>query len=84
MLWMLLFFAVVTESGTVPRKDKTELIPTSRQQTPINAALTGLFSPPFVVFVGMTALFHTFEKFVKDMVKSATGSGSRRRRKKKP
>ncbi|GFT36025.1 uncharacterized protein NPIL_269461 [Nephila pilipes] len=89
MLWACLLLIVAAKTYAHPPKTSTEEpfeIAAARQQTPINAALTGFFSPPFVVLVSMGALFYTFEKFAKDMVKAASNNRrfSLRRKKKKP
>ncbi|GFY38551.1 uncharacterized protein TNIN_476311 [Trichonephila inaurata madagascariensis] len=89
MLWTCLLLIVAAETNAHPSKTAAEEpfeIAAARQQTPINAALTGFFSPPFVVLVSMGALFYTFEKFAKDMVKAASNNRrfGLRRKKKKP
>lgn len=90
MLWSFLLIFVAVESNASPAAthtahQSTELA-AGRQAAPLNAALVGLFSPPFVVLVGMSALFYTFEKFTKDMVKAASDKTKLRfrRKKKKP
>ncbi|GIY77369.1 uncharacterized protein CEXT_351001 [Caerostris extrusa] len=71
MLWACIIIIVAAECSALPSKPRQthEVIAAARQQGPINAALTGFFSPPFVVLMSMSALFYTFEKFAKDMMK---------------
>lgn len=89
MLWSFLLICAAIESNASPAthtaQQSTELA-AGRQAAPLNAALVGLFSPPFVVLVGMSALFYTFEKFTKDMMKAASDKTKLRfrRKKKKP
>ncbi|KAG8201676.1 hypothetical protein JTE90_012742 [Oedothorax gibbosus] len=93
MLNTLLILSLLTRCHAIPPPKRGTDI-TSRQASaaasaasaPLNAALVGLFSPPFVVLVGLSGLLYTFEKFTKDMVKAASEqTRSRfRRRKKKP
>ncbi|GIY05288.1 hypothetical protein CDAR_203491 [Caerostris darwini] len=79
---------VAAECSALPSKPRQtqEVVAAARQQGPINAALTGFFSPPFVVLMSMSALFYTFEKFAKDMMKEVSKNRGMllRRKKKKP
>ncbi|CAL1262562.1 unnamed protein product [Larinioides sclopetarius] len=86
MLWAFLLLLLTAACTAFPQKapqNGKEVVATSRQGDPINAALIGLFSPPFIIAMSMGALAYTFEKFTKDMIKAASKNRRGYRRKKK-
>uniref|UniRef100_A0A2L2YSS0 Uncharacterized protein n=1 Tax=Parasteatoda tepidariorum TaxID=114398 RepID=A0A2L2YSS0_PARTP len=87
MMFIIVFFLLILSCNALLRTNFTTTdVAISRQAPPLNSAMIGFFAPPLIAFVSMSALFYTFEKFTKDMVKAATERGKLRlrRRKKKP
>ncbi|KAF8792535.1 hypothetical protein HNY73_004119 [Argiope bruennichi] len=86
MLWVYLLFIVTAACTAFPQRahqNSKVFAAANRQGDPINAALIGFFSPPFIIAMSMGALAYTFEKFTKDMIKAASKNRRGYRRKKK-
>ncbi|GBN74052.1 hypothetical protein AVEN_181116-1 [Araneus ventricosus] len=86
MLWACLLLLVTAACTAFPQRahqNGKEVVAASRQGDPINAALIGFFSPPFIIAMSMGALAYTFEKFTKDMIQAASKKRRGYRRKKK-